>query len=100
MKYIFRLHYQKDHRILETDSLSMEIFDAPNGEKTYFLQCPSRQSKQLKKTKVNVFLYQDRTSIEWINAEKELIKSVKIDSRADLKYENGVIKIWIHVIER
>jgi hypothetical protein len=88
-KWQWRLHYEDDSKILECNSLSMQVFDAPDGVKTYFFQTPSES-----KTTVNLFMYNDRTCIEWING-KELVKSLKLKSKAELSYENGVLKIWV-----
>lgn len=91
--YLWRLHYEKDGRIIETSSLNMQIFDAPNGDSTYFFQIPGPYKSQ--KEKVHLFLYETHTYIEWLDDDKALIKSLKFHSRAEVSYDEGVLKVWV-----
>lgn len=89
----WRLHFEGEERVLEVNSLTMQVYDAPNGEKSYFFQSPSPHKEDA--GRVNLFLYPNKTSIEWVDTNKKLKKSLTIKSRAEITYQDDLLKIWV-----
>lgn len=92
--FLFRIHYESDHIVVETKSLSKEILEYPDKRKTYIFETPSLYQQDA--GNVNIFVYYDQLHIEWLDSNKKIIKATTVPGRTIMKHENELLKFYTY----
>ncbi len=91
--FLFKIHFEETHIVVEANSLSKEILEYPDGRKTYIFETPSLYQQD--SGNINIFIYKNQFHVEWLKDFKA-IKTVSIPGKTILKYENDCLKFYIY----
>lgn len=97
-QFEWRIHYKEDRRVIEVNSLSTEIFTAPNGEKRYLFQSPSISTQD--DGLCHIFLRGKDFYAEWVDKEKNVvIKSITVPGEVKMSCDEGTLTFWVKIKE-